>query len=424
MSYKFQKLEIYQLALDYLDLLYELSARLPRSEEYNLKSQTPRAGTSIVLNIAEGSTSQTDPEQSRFLAMALRSLIETVACQDVIERRKYLSDDRGRPRTTGDRGRPATEDDRGPGTGDRGRTTGDQRPSSVVPSTVSRRLSSVACLPSSVISMEETIIEPGRGFKHYWRDLWAYRELFYFLAWRDIAVRYKQTVIGVAWSLVRPFLTMVVFTLVFGKLAKLPSGNTPYPILVFAAMLPWQFFSNALTASSESLVGSANMISKVYFPRLAIPTSAVIVSFVDFLLSFAMLLVLMAWYQFIPSWRMVALPLLTLLAFCAAMGVGLWFASLNVKYRDFRFIVPFVVQFGIYVSPVGFSSSIVPAKWRLLYSLNPMVGVIDGFRWAIIGGEAELYLPGFLMSIALVALLLTSGIWYFRRTERTFADVI
>jgi lipopolysaccharide transport system permease protein len=272
--------------------------------------------------------------------------------------------------------------------------------------------------------MDEILIEPGRGLKHYWRDLWAYRELFYFLAWRDITVRYKQTVIGVAWSLVRPFLTMVVFTIVFGKLARLPSGNTPYPILVFAAMLPWQFFSNALTASSESLVGNANMISKVYFPRLAIPTSAVIVSFVDFLLSFVMLLILMAWYQFVPSWRIVALPLLTLLAFSAAMGVGLWFASLNVKYRDFRFIVPFVVQFGIYASPVGFSSSIVPAKWRLLYSLNPMVGVIDGFRWAIIGGDAELYLPGFLLSIGLVALMLASGIWYFRKTERTFADVI
>ena len=272
--------------------------------------------------------------------------------------------------------------------------------------------------------MDELIIEPGRGFKHYWRDLWAYRELFYFLAWRDIAVRYKQTVIGVAWSLVRPFLTMVVFTLVFGKLANLPSGNTPYPILVFAAMLPWQFFSNALTSSSESLVGSANMISKVYFPRLAIPTSSVIVSFVDFLLSFAMLLLLMLWYQFIPSWRMLTLPLLTLLAFGVAMGAGLWFASLNVKYRDFRFIVPFVVQFGIYVSPVGFSSSIIPAKWRLLYSLNPMVGVIDGFRWAIIGGDTELYLPGFLLSISLVLVLLSSGVWYFRRTERTFADVI
>ena len=272
--------------------------------------------------------------------------------------------------------------------------------------------------------MEELILEPGRGLKHYWHDLWAYRELFYFLAWRDIAVRYKQTVIGVAWSLIRPFLTMVVFTVVFGKLAKLPSGTAPYPILVFAAMLPWQFFSNALTASSESLVGSANMISKVYFPRLAIPTSSVIVSFVDFLLSFAMLLVLMIWYQFIPSWRIVTLPLLTLLAFGAAMGVGLWFASLNVKYRDFRFIVPFVVQFGVYLSPVGFSSSIIPAKWRLLYSLNPMVGVIDSFRWAIIGGDSDLYMPGFFLSVGLVVLLLSSGIWYFRKTERTFADVI
>jgi len=272
--------------------------------------------------------------------------------------------------------------------------------------------------------MEEIIIEPGRGLKHYWRDLWNYRELFYFLAWRDIAVRYKQTVIGVAWSLVRPIVTMVVFTLVFGKLAKLPSNGVPYPILVFAAMLPWQFFANALSESSNSLVGNANMISKVYFPRLAIPTSAVVVSFVDFLLSFAMLLILMGWYRFVPGWRMLALPLLTVLAFGAAMGAGLWFASLTVKYRDFRFIVPFVVQFGIYISPVGFSSAIVPAKWRLLYSLNPMVGVIDGFRWAIIGGDTELYLPGFAISIGLVVLLLASGIWYFRKTERTFADVI
>jgi lipopolysaccharide transport system permease protein len=273
------------------------------------------------------------------------------------------------------------------------------------------------------ISQEEIIIEPGRGLKHYWRDLWNYRELFYFLAWRDIAVRYKQTVIGVAWSLVRPVLTMVVFTVVFGRLANLPSDGVPYPILVFAGMLPWQFFSNALTQSSESLVGNAHMISKVYFPRLAIPTSAVIVSFVDFLLSLAMLAVLMAWYGFVPSWRVVTLPLFTLLAFGASMGAGLWLASLNVKYRDFRFIVPFIVQFGIYISPVGFSSNIVPARWRLLYSVNPMVGVIDGFRWAILG-NVELYGPGFMLSIGLVILLLASGIWYFRRTERTFADVI
>src|SRR4029077_9436141 len=185
-----------------------------------------------------------------------------------------------------------------------------------------------------------------------------------------------------------------------------------------------QFFSNALTASSESLVGSANMISKVYFPRLAIPTSALIVSFVDVLLSFVMLLVLMAWYQFVPSWRMIALPLLTLLAFCAAMGVGLWFASLNVKYRDFRFIVPFVVQFGLYISPVGFSSSIVPVKWRPLYSLNPMVGVIDGFRWALLRGQSPIWWPGVLTCVLLTSGFCLSGIWYFRKMERTFADVI
>lgn len=270
---------------------------------------------------------------------------------------------------------------------------------------------------------QELILEPGQGIKHYWRDLWAYRELFYFLAWRDITVRYKQTVIGVAWSVIRPVLTMIVFTVVFGKLAKLPSEGVPYPILVFSAMLPWQFFSNALSESSNSLISNAQMISKIYFPRLAIPASAVIVSFVDFLISFAILIVLMLWYQFFPSWRLTALPLLSLLAFGVAMGAGLWMASLNVKYRDFRYIVPFVVQLGMYISPVGFSSSIVPEKWRLLYSLNPMVGVIDGFRWAILG-NGQLYWPGFLLSVLLVIILLTSGLWYFRRTERTFADVI
>lgn len=270
---------------------------------------------------------------------------------------------------------------------------------------------------------DEIIIEPGRGLKHYWKDLWNYRELFYFLAWRDIAVRYKQTVIGIAWSVIRPVLTMAVFVVVFGKLAGLPSeGAAPYTILVFAAMLPWQFFANALSESSNSLIGNANMISKVYFPRLAIPASSVIVSFVDFLISFAILALLMVWYGFVPGWRIITLPLFALLAFGVAIGAGLWFASLTVKYRDFRFIVPFVVQFGLYVSPVGFSSKIVPPQWRLLYSMNPMVGVIDGFRWSIIGGE--LYMPGLLLSIGLVAVLLASGIWYFRKTERTFADVI
>jgi len=270
----------------------------------------------------------------------------------------------------------------------------------------------------------ELIIEAGRTEQQYWRDLWRYRELFYFLAWRDILVRYKQTAIGVAWALIRPFLTMVVFTIVFGVLAKLPSDGVPYPILVFAGMLPWQFFANALAECSNSLIGNANLISKVYFPRLVVPTSAVIVSFVDFLLSGMILLGLMTWYNFIPSWRILTLPLFIAIAFAAAMGGGLWLAALNVEYRDFRYVVPFLVQFGLYISPVGFSSNIVPEQWRLLYSLNPMVGVIDGFRWAILGGNSTLYLPGFLLSTVLVLLLCISGIAYFRRMERTFADVI
>lgn len=270
----------------------------------------------------------------------------------------------------------------------------------------------------------ELVIEAGRTERQYWQDLWNYRELFYFLAWRDILVRYKQTVIGVAWALIRPILTMIVFTVIFGGLAKLPSDGVPYPILVFAAMLPWQFFANALTECSNSVVNNANMISKVYFPRLVVPTSAVIVSFVDFLISGIILVALMIWYQFVPDWRILTLPLFILIAFAASMGAGLWLAALNVKYRDFRIIVPFIVQFGLYVSPVGFSSSVVPEQWRLLYSINPMVGVIDGFRWALLGGKTEIYLPGFLLSLFLVGLLLVSGIWYFRKTERSFADII
>jgi lipopolysaccharide transport system permease protein len=271
----------------------------------------------------------------------------------------------------------------------------------------------------------ELVIEAGRTEAQYFRDLWRYRELFYFLAWRDILVRYKQTAIGVAWALIRPFLTMVVFSVVFGRLANLPTeGGAPYPILVFAAMLPWQFFANALSECSNSLISNANLISKVYFPRLVVPTSAVIVSFVDFLISGIILLGLMAWYSAVPSWRVVTLPLFIAVAFAAAMGAGLWIAALNVQYRDFRYVVPFLVQFGLYISPVGFSSAIIPDRWRLLYSLNPMVGVIDGFRWAIIGGDVELYWPGFLLSLLLVVVLLVTGILYFRRMERTFADVI
>lgn len=272
--------------------------------------------------------------------------------------------------------------------------------------------------------IKELVIKAGHTESQYWKDLWRYRELFYFLAWRDILVRYKQTVIGVAWALIRPFLTMVVFTIVFGQLAKLPSQGVPYPILVFAGMLPWQFFSNALTECSGSLVGNANLISKVYFPRLIVPTSAVIVSFVDFMISGMILLGLMAWYNFVPDWRILTLPIFILIACAASMGAGLWLAALTVQYRDFRFVVPFIVQFGLYISPVGFSSSIVPEQWRLLYSINPMVGVIDGFRWAILGGESKLYLAGFSLSLGLVFLLLWSGIWYFRKMEKTFADVI
>ncbi len=273
-------------------------------------------------------------------------------------------------------------------------------------------------------SEQELVIKAGHSEGQYWRDLWRYRELLYFLAWRDILVRYKQTIIGIAWALIRPVMTMLVFTVVFGRLANLPSEGAPYPILVFAAMLPWQFFSQSLGDCSNSLLGNAHLLSKVYFPRLLVPLSAVVVSFVDFLLSGIVLLGLMIYYQYVPSWRVFTLPLFIAIAFAAAMGIGLWMAALNVKYRDFRYIVPFVLQFGLYISPVGFSSSIVPEQWRLLYSLNPMVGVIDGFRWAILGGGSGIYMPGFLLSLFLVTVLLISGVWYFRKVERTFADVI
>lgn len=270
----------------------------------------------------------------------------------------------------------------------------------------------------------DLIIEAGRSDHQYWMDIWRYRELFYFLAWRDILVRYKQTVIGVAWAMIRPILTMIVFTIIFGKLAKLPSNDVPYPILVFSAMLPWQFFANALSECSNSLISNANLVSKVYFPRLIVPASAIVVSFIDFLISFVILIALMVWYQFPIGWGILMLPILTILAIAVALAGGLWFAALNIKYRDFRFIVPFVVQFGLYVSPVGFSSDIIPEQWRLLYSLNPMVGVIDGFRWAILGQKATIYWPGFIISVSLVILMLLSGIQYFRKTERTFADII
>ncbi len=275
------------------------------------------------------------------------------------------------------------------------------------------------------MAYQTLIIEPGLAERHYWRDLWRYRELFYVLAWRDIAVRYKQTVIGLAWAILQPFLTMVVFTIIFGKLAKMPSeGDTPYALMVFAGLLPWQFFSTSLSSASQSLIGNANLISKIYFPRLIVPTAAIVVAFVDFLVSFSILLAMMVWYQFMPGWQILTLPLFVLMAFLAALGPGLWITSLNVKYRDFRYVIPFIVSMGLYVSPVGFSSSVIPEQWRLLYSMNPVVGVIDGFRWAILGGQAKLYWPGFVMSCVLIACFLWLGIRQFRRMEKSFADLI
>jgi len=269
------------------------------------------------------------------------------------------------------------------------------------------------------------ILEAGRADRQYWRDLWRYRELFLILAWRDVAVRYKQTVIGVAWAVLRPFLTMVVTTLVFGRLAKLPSdGGAPYALLVFAGILPWYLFSSVLNEASASIVGNSNLIAKVYFPRLIVPLATMVVALVDFLVSLVILVGLMVWYGFAPNWQILLLPFFVLLALLASIGPALWIAALNVKYRDFRYVIPFLLQFGLYVSPVGFSSAVVPEEWRLLYSLNPVVGIIDGFRWCLLGGNSPLYWPGFIVSLGVAAFFLWWGVRRFRHTERTFADLV
>ena len=269
------------------------------------------------------------------------------------------------------------------------------------------------------------VLEPGRTEENYWADLWRFRELFLILAWRDISVRYKQTIIGVAWAIIRPFLTMVVFTVIFGRVAKLPSdGNAPYALLVFAAMLPWSLFSTSLGEASNSLITNANLISKVYFPRLIIPVATIVTAFVDFIISFAILFGMMIYYQFMPGWNILLLPLFIILALLASLGLGLWITSINVKYRDFRYVIPFITQIGLYISPVGFSSNIIPEKLRLLYSINPMVGVIDGFRWCILGGVSPIYWPGFAISLAIIAFFLWLGISSFRKMEKTFADLI
>lgn len=271
----------------------------------------------------------------------------------------------------------------------------------------------------------EIIIEAGKTEKNYWRDLWRYRELFYILAWRDIKVRYKQTVIGAAWSIIRPLLTMVVFTLLFSKVAGLKSvGNVPYAILVYAAMLPWQFFSNALSESSNSLIGNSNLITKVYFPRMIIPLSSIIVSLIDFIISFSILLLLFVWYGYSPGWQVVFLPVFIFLTFTFSFGLGLLLTTLNVKYRDFRYIIPFIIQFGLYVSPVGFDSNIIPMKWRWLYNMNPMVGIIDGFRWSLLNGSTTFNNSSLLYSLILILIFLILGIFLFRKFERQMADKI
>jgi len=269
------------------------------------------------------------------------------------------------------------------------------------------------------------IIEPGRTEKNYWADLWRYRELFIILAWRDISVRYKQTVIGVVWAILRPFLTMIVLTVIFGRIAKLPSdGGAPYALLVFSAMLPWHLFSNAMSEASNSLINNEKLISKVYFPRMIIPVATIVTAFIDFSISFFILIGLMVFYQFSPGWHIIFLPVFILLELLASLGPGLWITAFNVKYRDFRYVIPFIVQFGLYVSPVGFSSNVISKDWRLLYSINPMVGVIDGFRWCILGGESPLYWPGFVISLIVIIFFLWLGITHFRKMEKTFADII
>jgi lipopolysaccharide transport system permease protein len=269
------------------------------------------------------------------------------------------------------------------------------------------------------------VLEAGRAERHYWRDLWSYRELFAILAWRDIAIRYKQTVIGIAWAVVRPLLTMLIFTVIFGRLAHLPSdGAVPYSVMVFAGMLPWMLFSTVLGEASNSLVSNANLISKVYFPRLIVPCASSVVALVEFAITFILLVLMMLWFGVLPDFRIVFLPLFIALAVLASLGPALYITALNVKYRDFRFIIPFIVQFGMYVSPVGFSSAVIPEKWRLLYRLNPVVGVIDGFRWCLLRGQSELYMPGLYLNLVIIAAFLWLGVSYFRKTERTFADLI
>jgi lipopolysaccharide transport system permease protein len=272
-------------------------------------------------------------------------------------------------------------------------------------------------------SRTRLVIEPGMTAKNYWRDLWQYRELMYFLAWRDIAVHYKQTAVGIAWALIRPALTMLIFV-AFRRLVGFPAGAVPEPILVLAAVLPWQFFSTALSEAAGSLVGNSNLVSKIYFPRMVIPFAAVITSLADFCLTLGLFAVIMLWYGFAPGWQLVALPFFVLLALGLALGFGLLLAALNVEYRDFRYIVPFIIQFGLFVSPIAFSTADVPESWRTLYALNPLVGIIDGFRWSLLAGRVPLAADTVAIAVIVTAAMIGVGVWYFRRMEHDFADVI
>jgi lipopolysaccharide transport system permease protein len=280
-----------------------------------------------------------------------------------------------------------------------------------------------------LIEMNLIVIEADKGERVYWSDLWRYRELFFFLSWRDILVRYKQTVIGIFWAIIRPLLQMIILTFIFGKLAGMHSGGLPYPVMVFAGMLPWQFFASSMAEASNSLIANANMLSKIYFPRIIVPASAVIVSFVDFLISSVLLGGIMVLYAVVPNWQVLLLPFFAGLGLLASLGIGLWLAALNVKYRDFRYVVPFIVQLGVYVTPVPYTSEVVRQKFGQtaydIYCLNPMVGVINGFRWCI-GGHAHVPFDGIsvIMSVAMVGAILLSGLWYFRSTEENFADII
>jgi lipopolysaccharide transport system permease protein len=273
-------------------------------------------------------------------------------------------------------------------------------------------------------SVSELVIEPGKAAKNYWLDIWRYRELFYFMAWRDVLLRYKRMTIGFAWAVLRPVLTMIVFTLIFSRIAKLPSGGVPYPILVYAGMLPWQFFATAFADAGNSLANKESIIAKVYFPRLIVPASAVIVSLADFLVASCIMAALMMWYGFVPDWRICALPGFVVMVMLFSLGAGLWISALSVKYKDFRYIIPFAVQMGLYLSPVGFSSALVPEPWRLVFALNPMVGVIEGFRWSILGMESVGLEYSIAVSVGVSLLLLVTGFAYFRRLERAIAELL